>query len=216
LTSIFLTFGLLAGRVFKGDGKRTTHILLALEALTAIWWLISCSVLARGASKLSDLGTILEEFCREATQCTTYEALTNIYGPAGTTAIGASKAAAAFGGVELYVSKLYKRACYRVDADLVLLVAIACFSYSHWVSVSLRCAQGAVGPTRLGQSLMSGIKAGIARDHDAAAYCRDIRRTCGTCLLDDEQMSGLYFLCFRYGLLFQWPIWELDTSYVGH
>jgi len=100
LTSIFLTFGLLAGRVFKGDGKRTTHILLALEALTAIWWLISCSVLARGASKLSDLGTILEEFCREATQCTTYEALTNIYGPAGTTAIGASKAAAAFGGVE--------------------------------------------------------------------------------------------------------------------
>jgi len=100
LTFIFLVLGLLAGRVFKGNGKHSTHILLALEALTAIWWLISFSVLAHGTSKLSDLGIILQEFCREQTQCTTYEAIINIYGPAGTTAIGASKAAAAFGGVE--------------------------------------------------------------------------------------------------------------------
>jgi len=111
LTFIFLILGLFAGRVFPGNGKHTTHVLLALEVFTALWWLISCAVLARGAAQVTDLGTVVDEYCGGDDGCDIYTYITNIYGPAGTHAVGAGKAAAVFNGVEFVLFLLTLALC---------------------------------------------------------------------------------------------------------
>ena len=63
---------------------------------TAFWWLVTFSVIA--SYGISDIGETQEYDSYDDDYDTIFE---NVYGPRGTAAVGANKAAAAIGGVEL-------------------------------------------------------------------------------------------------------------------
>lgn len=71
-----------------------------LEIATAFWWLVTFSVLAAGASRLSDLAEVSD--CTNADDdgyCDYY--IENVDGYKGTAAIGSTKAAAGIGALVL-------------------------------------------------------------------------------------------------------------------